>query len=108
MQIRLSEIPDEGLRLLDASALGAIYPDPTRTLDSIALLIERRGQTVAVTGGFEATVRHACGRCVEPLVTRVAPEVDLQFVPQPSGRQRSISTRGTCWTWVVSSGAKRT
>ena len=87
MQIRVSEIPDEGLRLLDAAALDTVYPDPTWTLDTVALLIERRGQTVAVTGEFEATIRQVCGRCLEPLVTQVAPGVDLQLVPQPSGRQ---------------------
>jgi uncharacterized protein len=90
MQIRVSEIPDEGLQLLDVAALGPIYPDPAWTLDAVSLLVERRGQTVVVTGGFEATVRQACGRCVEPLVTRVAPGVDLQFVPQPSGRQGEV------------------
>ncbi|MGH7358395.1 MAG: YceD family protein [Candidatus Rokuibacteriota bacterium] len=87
MQIRVSEIPDEGLRLLDAAALGAVYADPTWTLDAVSLLVERRGQTIAVTGDFEATVRQACGRCLEPLVTRITPGVDLQLVPQPSGRQ---------------------
>src|SRR5262245_39423267 len=87
MQIRVSEIPDEGLRLLDARALEAVYPDPTWTLDAVSMLLERRGQTVEVTGGFEATLRLACGRCLEPLVTRVAPEVDLQILPHPTGRQ---------------------
>jgi uncharacterized protein len=90
MLIRVSEIPDEGLRLLDASALGAVYPDPAWTLDSMALLVERRGRTVAVTGGFEATLHLACGRCLEPLVTHVAPGVDLQILPQPSGRQGEV------------------
>jgi uncharacterized protein len=90
MQIRVSEIPDEGLRLLDPAALGAIYHDPTCTLDTVSLLVERRNQTVAVTGSFEATAHQACGRCLEPLVTRVAPAVDLQIVPQPSGRQGDI------------------
>jgi uncharacterized protein len=90
MQIRVSELPDEGLQLLDVLALGPVYPDPAWTLDAVSLLVERRGQTVVVTGGFEATVRQACGRCVEPLVTRVAPVVDLQFVPQPSGRQGEV------------------
>jgi uncharacterized protein len=90
MQIRVSEIPDEGLRLLDVAALGAVYPDPSRTLDAVSLQVERRGQTVAVSGDFEATVRHACGRCLEPLVTQIAPAVDLLLVPQPSGRQGEI------------------
>jgi uncharacterized protein len=87
MQIRVSDIPDEGLQVLDPAALGAIYPDPAWTLDAVSLLVERRSQTVAVTGSFEATAHQACGRCLEPLATQVAPEVDLQLMPQPSVRQ---------------------
>ena len=87
MQIRVSEIPDEGLQVLDPGALGPIYPDPAWTLDTVSLLVERQGQTVAVTGSFEATAHQACGRCLEPLVARVAPDVDLQLVPPPSVRQ---------------------
>ena len=87
MQIRVSEIPDEGLRLLDPTVLGAVYADPAWTLDTVSLLLERRGQKVEVAGGFEATLRLACGRCLEPLVIRVTPGVDLQLLPQPSGRQ---------------------
>jgi uncharacterized protein len=90
MQIRVSEIPDEGLRLLDPAALGPVYPDPAWTLDGVSLLVERRGQIVAVSGGFEATAHLVCGRCLEPLVARVGPRVDLQIVPQPSGRQGEI------------------
>jgi uncharacterized protein len=87
MQIRVSEIPDEGLRLLDPTALGPVYPDASWTLDAVSLRLERRGQTVAVTGDFEATIRAVCGRCLETLVTRVTPGVDLLVLPQPSGRQ---------------------
>jgi uncharacterized protein len=90
MQIRVSEIPDEGLQLLDPAALGAVYADPAWTLDTVSLLVERRGQIVAVTGGFEATAHLLCGRCLEPLVTRVTPGVDLQIMPQPSGRHGEI------------------
>jgi uncharacterized protein len=90
MQIRVSEIPDEGLQLLDAVALGAVYPDPAWTLDTVSLLVERRGRTVAVTGHFEATAHLLCGRCLELLVTGVAPAVDLRIMPQPSGRQGEI------------------
>src|SRR5262245_42554099 len=90
MKLRVSEIPDEGLQLADPAALGGVYPDPGWTLDAIAVFVELRGQTVAVSGRFEATARLACGRCLEPLVTQVAPEVDLQFVPQPSGRQGEV------------------
>ena len=90
MQIRVPEIPDEGLRLLDPGAVGGVYPDPTWTFDTVDLLVERQGQTVAVAGRFEATAQQACGRCLETFATPVAPEVDLQLVPHPTGRQGEI------------------
>jgi uncharacterized protein len=90
MLIRVSDIPDEGLQVLDPAALGPIYPDPAWTLDAVSLLVERRSQTVAVTGTFEATAQQACGRCLEPLTAHVAPELDMQLVPQPSVRQGEV------------------
>jgi DUF177 domain-containing protein len=85
-QIHVSEIPDDGLRLLDAAALGAVYPDPAWTLDAVDLLVERQGEKVAIAGRFEATAHLLCSRCLEPFVAHVEPGVDLQFVPQPRGR----------------------
>jgi uncharacterized protein len=90
MQIRIPDIPDEGLRLSDPAALGGVYPDPAWTLDAVDLLVERRGDQVAVAGRFEATARLQCGRCLDPLEARVEPAVDLQLVPQPSGRQSQV------------------
>jgi uncharacterized protein len=90
MQIRVSEIPDEGIQLLAPAALGPVYPDPTWTLDEVSLLVERRDRTVAVTGRFEASAAQVCGRCLEPMVSRVAPLLDLEIVPQPDGRQGGI------------------
>ena len=90
MQIRVSEIPDDGLRLIDPAAIGGVYPDSTWSLDAVDLLVERLGDKVAIGGRFEATAHLLCGRCLEPLVSRVEPEVDLQLVPQPSNRQGQV------------------
>jgi uncharacterized protein len=90
MQIRVSEIPDDGLRLIDPAALGGVYPDSTWSLDAVDLLVERLGDKVAIGGRFEATAHLLCGRCLEPLVSRVEPVVDLQLVPQPSNRQGQV------------------
>jgi uncharacterized protein len=90
MQIRVSEIPDEGLDLLDPAALGALYPEASWVLDAVSLRIERRGVAVAVTGRFEATVSLACGRCLEPVVSHIAPVVDLQLLPQPRERHGEV------------------
>ena len=90
MQIRVSEIPDDGLRLVDPGALGGVYPDPAWTFDAVDLLVERRGEKVAIAGRFEATAQLVCGRCLETFATPVAPEVDLLLVPHPTGRQGQI------------------
>jgi DUF177 domain-containing protein len=90
MLIRVSEIPDDGLRLLDPTALGGVYPDSSWTLDAVDLLVERLGEKVAVVGRFEATASLVCSRCLESLVTRVEPVVDLQLVPQPNSRQGQV------------------
>jgi uncharacterized protein len=90
MQIRVSEIPDDGLRLLDPATLGGVYPDADWSLDAVDLLVERVGQKVAVAGRFEATAHLSCSRCLESLVARVEPGVDLQLVPQPSSRQGQV------------------
>jgi len=86
MQIRVSEIPDDGLRLTDSAALGEVYSDPGWALGGVDLLVERDGDKVSVAGQFEATAQLACSRCLEPIVTHVEPGVDLQFVPAPSVR----------------------
>ena len=86
MQIRVSEIPDEGLRLLDPAAMGLVYPEPEWTLDSVDLTVERQGEKVAITGVFQATAHLCCSRCLEPLVTHIEPPVDLELVPQPRDR----------------------
>jgi uncharacterized protein len=90
MQIRVPEIPDDGLRLLDPGAVGRVYPDPAWTFDAVDLLVERQGEKVAVAGRFEATAQLVCGRCLETFATPVAPEVDLLLVPHPTGRQGQI------------------
>ena len=90
MLIRVSEIPDHGVRLFDPTALGGVYADPAWTLDAVDLLVERRGDKVAIGGGFEATAQLLCSRCLDSIVTRVEPRVDLQLVPQPSGRQTQV------------------
>lgn len=90
MHIRVSDIPDEGLDLLDAGALGAVFSEAAWTLDALSLRIERHGQTVEVTGRFEATAVLACGRCLDPVVVRVGPGVDLHLLPQPRGRHGEV------------------
>jgi uncharacterized protein len=90
MVIRVSEIPDEGLRVQTPAAFGALYPDEGWSLDAVDLLVERRGREVVVTGQFGATARLQCSRCVEPLVAPVASGVDLHLLPVPGVRQGEV------------------
>ena len=90
MIVRISEIPDEGLRVASPGDLGPVFPEEGWSLDAVDLHIERRGGDVVVAGRFRATVGLQCSRCLEPLVTHVGPEVDLQLVPAPSTRHEQV------------------
>lgn len=90
MVIRISEIPDEGVRVDSPADLPGVLPEAGWNLDRVGLLIERRGQEVAVSGSFEATARLECSRCLEPLVTRVVPDVDLHLLPSPGVRHEEV------------------
>jgi uncharacterized protein len=87
MLVQISEIPDEGLRVDAPADLGPVFPDEGWSLDRVELHIARQGADVLVTGSFRATARLQCSRCLEPLTSRVAPEVDLHLLPAPTARQ---------------------
>lgn len=86
MIIRVSEIPDEGLRIEGPDSLGRPFVDPAWTLTHVDLMVERDGDAVFVRGRLGARVPQVCGRCLEPFVTALAPEVEARFLPAPSGR----------------------
>lgn len=88
MIVRISEIPDEGLRVDSPVDLGEVFPDEGWSLDAVELFAERQGTDVLVTGSFQATARLQCSRCLEPLVMRVGPDVDLHLVPAPSAHEK--------------------
>jgi len=83
MVIRVSEIPDEGLRVDSVSELPGLFAEEGWSLDRVGLRIERHGGKISVTGTFQATARLACSRCLEPLVSAIAQDVDLQLLPSP-------------------------
>lgn len=90
MLIHVSDIPEEGLRVEAASAFPGLFPEEGWSLDGVTLLVERDGDDVAVTGGFQVTARLACSRCVEPVVVRVEPTVALHLLPAPTTRQGEV------------------
>jgi uncharacterized protein len=86
MVVRVSEIPDQGLRVDSPHVVGPVFTEAGWSLDTVALLVERRDQRVDISGRFEATARLACGRCLEPVAAHVAPTVEIRLVPLPDGR----------------------
>ena len=90
MLVQISEIPDEGLRVDAPADLGPVFPDEGWSLDRVELNIARQGADVLVTGSFGATARLQCSRCLEPLTSRVTPEVDLHLLPAPTDRQERV------------------
>jgi uncharacterized protein len=85
MIIRVSELEEEGLRIDDVAALGAVFTDPAWRLDSVALEVQPDGNEVLVTGRLKATVEQTCGRCLESFTARVDAPVDVRLVPKPAG-----------------------
>ena len=86
MIIRVSEIPDEGLRIDGPEAFSRPFADPTWTLDGVELALEKDSEAVFVRGTLDARVPLVCGRCLEPFELRVSPDVDTRFLPAPEGR----------------------
>jgi uncharacterized protein len=87
MRLRVSDIPDEGIRLQEPADLGEVFVEDGWTLDRVDLSIARRGGEVAVAGSFGVTARLTCSRCLEPLSATVAPEVDLCLQPCPTAHE---------------------
>ena len=85
MIIRVSELEEEGLRIDDVAALGAVFADPSWHLESVALDIRPDGAEVDVTGRVKATVQQTCGRCLEGFAARVDAPVSVRLVPKPAG-----------------------
>ena len=85
MIIRVSELEEQGLRIDDVRALGAVFADPSWRLESVALDIQPDGSEVLVTGRVKATVAQTCGRCLEDFAARVDAPVDVRLVPKPAG-----------------------
>jgi len=90
MIVRISEIPDEGLHVTSPADVGPVFSEEGWTLDAVALFVERRSGEVTVSGGYRATARQACSRCLEPLVTEVGPEVDVHLCPSPASRHEEV------------------
>jgi uncharacterized protein len=84
MIVRVSELEESGLRIDDVEAFAGALSDPWR-LDSLVLEVERDGADVFVRGRVAASVPLVCSRCLEPFPGGVDVDVDMRFVPKPTG-----------------------
>ena len=85
MIIKISELQPEGLAVRDVGQFSTSpFADPSWQLESLSLRVQPDGADVLVQGQLEATVPQTCGRCVEPLRTRVTVDVDACLAPRPA------------------------
>jgi uncharacterized protein len=90
MVIRVADIPDIGLLVDSVAELAGLYSEEGWQLDGVRLALVTQGDEVRVSGAFDATARLTCSRCLEPLTTRISPQVDVQLVPSPRVRRAEV------------------
>ena len=86
MVIRVSEIPEEGLRLEGLQAFPAPFQDPAWRLEDLLLAVEKDGDVVFVHGRVQSRVPQVCSRCLEPYEAAVDANVETRLVPAPVAR----------------------
>jgi uncharacterized protein len=84
MNIKVSEIPEEGLSIEGVAEFPHPFQDAAWTLESVSLLVEKDGSDVLVRGRMRARVPQTCGRCLEPFPFAVLAQVDTRFCPRPA------------------------
>jgi uncharacterized protein len=91
MIIRVSEIPEEGLRLEGPAAFPEPFQDGTWRLEDVELAIEKDGDVVFVHGHVRSSVPQVCSRCLESYDATVDAPVETRLVPAPArGEEREL------------------
>jgi len=86
MVIRVSEIPEEGLRFEGPEAFPEPFQDRAWRLEAAELAVDKDGDVVFVHGRVRSRVPQVCSRCLEPYEATVDAEVDTRLVPSPAVR----------------------
>lgn len=86
MMIRVSEIPEEGLRFEGPEAFPEPFQDRTWRLEGLTLGVEKDGDVVLVHGRVRSRVPQVCARCLEPYEATVDANVETRLVPAPVAR----------------------
>jgi uncharacterized protein len=91
MVIRVSEIPEEGLRFEGPEAFPEPFQDRTWRLEDLELAVEKDGDVVFVNGRVRSRVPQVCSRCLESYDATVDATVDTRLVPAPGrGDEREL------------------
>src|SRR5262249_56078037 len=86
MIIKVSEIPEEGLRFEGPQAFPEPFQDRSWRVEDVELGVEKDGDTVFVTGHLRSRVPQVCSRCLESYEATVDAAVDTRLVPAPAAR----------------------
>jgi len=87
MVIRVSEIPEEGLRFEGPEAFPEPFQDRAWRLEDAQLAVDKDGDIVFVHGRLRSRVPQVCSRCLEPYDATVDANVDTRLVPAPVERE---------------------
>jgi uncharacterized protein len=90
MIVRVSEIPEEGLRFEGVHEFASPFQDPQWELLALSLLVEKDQEDVLVSGHLSAGIPQTCSRCLETFPFAVEAEVNARFVPRPQGRSEEV------------------
>ena len=90
--IRVSEIPEEGLRFEGPEAFPEPFQDRAWRLERLELGVEKDGDVVFVHGRVRSRVPQVCSRCLESYEATVDANVDTRLVPSPAvrGEEREL------------------
>jgi uncharacterized protein len=92
MVIRISEIPEEGLRFEGPETFPEPFQDRAWHLEEAELAVDKDSDVVFVHGRIRARVPRVCSRCLEPYDATVDANVDTRLVPSPAvrGEEREL------------------
>jgi uncharacterized metal-binding protein YceD (DUF177 family) len=84
MNVKVSEIPEEGLSIEGLAEFPHPFEDPAWVLEDLSLRVEKDGADVLVRGRMRARVPQTCGRCLELFPFDVVARVDTRYCPRPA------------------------
>lgn len=90
MLVRVSEIPEEGLRFERVEEFPHPFQDSQWELLGLSLFVEKDQQDVLIRGSLHARAPQVCSRCLESFPFVVKADVDTRFAPRPHGRGEEV------------------